>query len=59
MKKKIAGAWLDSFEIEPYSGPLVNYNNVILTPHVGSYTLEGRIRMETDAVNKLLTSINK
>ena len=58
-EKKIAGAWLDSFEIEPYSGPLVNYNNVILTPHVGSYSLEGRIKMETDAVNKLLTSINK
>ena len=56
--KNITGAWLDSFEIEPYSGPLVNYNNVILTPHVGSYTLEGRVKMETDAVNNLLKSIN-
>ena len=36
---KIAGAWLDVFCEEPYNGNLVNYKNVILTPHIGSYLL--------------------
>ena len=34
----IAGCWLDSFNREPYQGPLCEFDNVILTPHVGSYT---------------------
>lgn len=52
--KTIAGAWLDTFEEEPYNGPLCNYPNVILTPHVGSYTAECRLQMETEAVDNLL-----
>jgi D-3-phosphoglycerate dehydrogenase len=51
----IAGAWLDTFEIEPYEGPLCNYKNVILTPHIGSYTAECRQNMENEAVSNLLT----
>jgi len=50
----VAGAWLDTFEEEPYSGQLCNYQNVILTPHVGSYTAECRLRMENEAVDNLL-----
>jgi len=50
----VAGAWFDTFEEEPYSGPLCNYQNVILTPHVGSYTAECRLQMETEAVDNLL-----
>ena len=50
----VAGAWLDTFEEEPYKGPLCAYQNVILTPHVGSYTAECRLRMETEAVDNLL-----
>lgn len=56
---KIAGAWIDTFEKEPYSGPLSNFDNVILTPHVGSYTLECRKQMETEAVENLINSFNK
>lgn len=50
----VSGAWLDTFDEEPYSGPLCNYPNVILTPHVGSYTAECRSQMETEAVDNLL-----
>ncbi len=54
---KIAGAWLDTFSVEPYTGPLTKYNNVVLTPHIGSYTYEGRSKMEMDAVNNLLQGL--
>ena len=54
---KVAGAWLDSFEVEPYNGPLKEYEQVILTPHVGSYTLECRKQMETEAVKNLVDAL--
>ena len=54
---KIAGAWLDTFEKEPYTGNLSKFNQVILTPHIGSYTIEGRKKMELDCVNNLLTGL--
>jgi D-3-phosphoglycerate dehydrogenase len=50
----LAGAWLDTFEEEPYKGSMCNYRNVILTPHVGSYTAECRLQMENEAVDNLL-----
>ncbi len=53
-KGKVAGAWLDSFREEPYTGPLTNFSQVILTPHVGSYTTECRSCMESDAVSNLM-----
>ncbi len=56
---KIAGAWLDTFSVEPYNGPLTKYNNVVLTPHIGSYTYEGRSKMEMDAVNNLLQGLQE
>lgn len=41
---KLAGAGLDVFEIEPLPGdsPLMGLDNVILTPHVASYSEEGQ-----------------
>lgn len=53
----VAGACLDTYEEEPYKGPLCGYRNVILTPHVGSYTAECRSRMEGEAVENLLKAI--
>lgn len=53
----LAGAWLDTFEDEPYKGQLCSYKNVILTPHVGSYTAECRSRMEGEAVENLLKAL--
>ncbi|MBI5677955.1 MAG: hydroxyacid dehydrogenase [Planctomycetes bacterium] len=53
-EKKVAGAWIDTFKNEPYTGALCRFPNVILTPHVGSYTVECRRQMENDAVEHLL-----
>lgn len=53
---KVAGAWLDTFSEEPYQGPLTDLPQVILTPHVGSYSLECRQRMEMEAVDNLLNA---
>ena len=50
----VIGAWIDTFEEEPYNGPLSNFPNVILTPHAGSYTTECRLQMENEAVDNLL-----
>jgi len=55
----VAGAWLDTFEEEPYKGTLCGYRNVILTPHVGSYTTECRLQMENEAVDNLLNYLKK
>lgn len=50
----VAGAWLDTYEEEPYRGPLCDFSNVVLTPHVGSYTAECRLQMENEAVDNIL-----
>lgn len=55
----IAGAALDSFEQEPYNGPLIDFENVILTGHIGSYAREGRVFMEEQAVDNLLNEIER
>ncbi len=56
-KKHLGGAAIDVFNAEPYRGPLLKLANVILTPHIGSYALECRIGMETEAVKNLLKSL--
>lgn len=53
-KEIIGGAALDVFEGEPYYGRLKNFDNVILTPHIGTYAKETRIQMEREAVENLL-----
>ena len=56
---RVAGAWLDTFEREPYDGPLRDSPNVLLTPHVGSYTRECRKRMEMEAVENLIAGLTR
>lgn len=51
---KLAGAAIDVFSKEPYNGPFTNLQNVILTPHLGSYAAEGKLQMELEAVNNLI-----
>jgi D-3-phosphoglycerate dehydrogenase len=53
-EKRIRGAALDVFSEEPYHGQLVKLDNVVLTPHLGPYAREGRLRMEVAAVQNLL-----
>ena len=50
----ISAAAIDVFSNEPYSGILCDLNNVILTPHIGSYAKEGKLKMEIDAVMNLV-----
>lgn len=50
----LAGAAIDVFEKEPYDGPLKELDNVILTPHIGSYAKESRIQMEIDTIKNLI-----
>jgi D-3-phosphoglycerate dehydrogenase len=54
---KVAGAWLDSFCEEPYSGHLCGHPRVLLTPHVGSYTAEGRLDMEMEAAQNAIDGL--
>ena len=54
----ICGAAIDVFSNEPYYGELTKLENVILTPHIGSYAKEGKLKMEIDAVKNLLKCLN-
>lgn len=55
----LSGAALDVFDNEPYNGPLKELDNVIITPHIGSYAKEARIRMEIEAVQNLLIALSE
>jgi glyoxylate reductase len=55
---KIGGAGLDVYENEPSLTPgLKELDNVILLPHVGSGTLETRIKIGTLAVENLIAGL--
>jgi D-3-phosphoglycerate dehydrogenase len=41
---KVAGAALDVFSSEPYSGPLLELPNVVVTPHLAASTAEAQDR---------------
>jgi phosphoglycerate dehydrogenase-like enzyme len=53
---RIAGAGLDVFDPEPPTpdNPLLKMDQVVVTPHIGSFTNEGRIRMGTTVVSDVL-----
>ncbi|MDA3962491.1 MAG: phosphoglycerate dehydrogenase [Planctomycetota bacterium] len=44
--KRIAGAAIDVYAKEPYTGPLRELSNVFLTAHQGSCSHDGRFQME-------------
>jgi D-3-phosphoglycerate dehydrogenase / 2-oxoglutarate reductase len=56
---RVAGAALDVFRKEPYDGSLRELENVILTPHIGSYAREARIEMEMEAAQKLVEGLEQ
>lgn len=51
---QISGAACDVFTVEPYNGKLLELDNIILTPHLGSYAEEAKLKMEIDSVKNLI-----
>lgn len=51
---RLAGAALDVYPREPYTGPLCDLPNVVLTPHSATLTVETRVAMELECVDKAL-----
>ncbi len=59
VNREIAGAGLDVFEHEPAINPkLLKLDNVVLLPHMGSATLEGRIDMGQKVIINIKTFID-
>lgn len=56
---KLGSAGLDVYENEPYCGKLSNLDNVLLTPHIGSFTKESRESMEKEAVENLIKGLTE
>ncbi len=56
---KLAGAWFDVFWQEPYDGQLRAYPQVLLSPHIATYTSSCRRDMETGAVRNLLRDLRR
>jgi len=58
-KKEIAGAGLDVFEHEPAVNPkLLELDNVVLLPHLGSNTIEGRLDMGEKVLINIKTHVD-
>ena len=58
-KNELAGAALDVFEHEPAVNPkLISLNNVVLLPHMGSATIEGRVDMGEKVIINIKTFID-
>lgn len=54
-EKEISGAGLDVYEREPQVTPeLTHFPNVVLTPHVGTGTIETRIKMALKASDNVI-----
>jgi D-3-phosphoglycerate dehydrogenase len=56
---EIAGVAVDCFVDEPYQGPLLQLDNTILTPHMGSSAIEARMMMEQQALRNLWEELKK
>jgi glyoxylate reductase len=57
--REIAGAGLDVFEHEPAVNPkLLEQTNVVLLPHMGSATIEGRIDMGEKVIINIKTFVD-
>lgn len=54
VEKRIAGAAIDVFEEEPYTGPLTTVENCFISCHMGSMTQDCRAKMELGATEEAL-----
>lgn len=56
--REIAGAALDVFETEPcVPEDLLKLSNVVLTPHIGSSTIETRVAMARECARKVIQTL--
>ncbi len=59
VSREVAGAGLDVFEHEPAVNPkLMSLDNVVLLPHMGSATIEGRIDMGEKVIINIKTFVD-
>jgi D-3-phosphoglycerate dehydrogenase / 2-oxoglutarate reductase len=52
--RRLGGAGIDTFEVEPYQGPLTTSNRCLLTAHMGSMSEDCRARMEIEATQEAI-----
>ena len=58
-QRRIAGAGLDVYENQPAINPLLlDLKNVVLLPHIGSATIEGRLSMGDKVIINVQTFID-
>ena len=50
---KLTGAALDVYASEPYTGKLLELDNVLFTPHIGASTKEAQERIGKELVERL------
>lgn len=58
-ENRLGGVALDCFEQEPYTGPLLQFENVQATAHMGSYAREARAMMEAEACAALVKGLRQ
>jgi len=56
---EISAVGMDVFPEEPYNGKLLDFDNVVFTPHLATLTKESRLEMEIQATRNLLDELNK
>jgi len=56
---RLAGAALDVYETEPYSGPLAQFPQVLCTPHIGTLTNASRRAMELKAAANVIDFLGR
>src|SRR5207249_6564203 len=55
---KVAGAALDVFGEEPYSGPLLELDNVVVTPHLAASTGEAQDRAGVIVAEQVVAALD-
>ena len=57
--KQLRGAAVDIFEEEPYEGSLAQFDNVVLTAHIGASAHQSRYLMELGAAEDCVCVLSR